>query len=327
MTAYLIRRLCYVLPILMGVNLITFVLFFVVNSPDDMARVHLGERRVTQAAIDKWKEEHDYARPLFWNASVDGIARVTDTIFYRRSSELFLFKFGQSDDGRDIGYDIRQRMGPSLAIALPVLIVELLVTVTLGLLVAVLRGTYFDRWIAFVCVALMSVSGLFYIIGAQYLIAKLLRIVPISGFTPGLAAVKFVALPIAVQVLAALGANVRWYRTVFLEEIEKEYVRTAWAKGLSESAVMTRHVLRNALLPLITAIVVTLPSLFLGSLITESFFAIPGLGSYTIDALQNQDFAIVRSMVFLGAVLYIVGLLLTDIAYAWADPRLRFGET
>ena len=123
--------------------------------------------------------------------------------------------------------------------------------------------------------------------------------------------------------VGGIGSSTRWYRTIFLEEMGKDYVRTARAKGLSEQMVMYRHVLRNGLIPILTGVVVILPLLFMGSLITESFFSIPGLGSYTIDAISSQDFAIVRSMVFLGSVLYIIGLLLTDISYTLVDPRVR----
>jgi len=323
MTRYLLRRLAYALPILLGVNLLTFMLFFVVNSPDNMARMHLGDRHLTPASIAQWKAAHGYDLPLVWNGIENGTQSLTETIFYRHSLRLFVFEFGQSDGGRDIGFDIRQRMIPSLSIAVPVLIIELALATALGLLVALLRGSYLDRLITLGCIVGMSISSLFFIISGQYLVAKVLLLTPISGYADGLDAFKFLALPILVQVLASLGARVRWNRTVFLEEMSKDFVTTAWAKGLTESQVLARHVLRNALLPLLTTVVVTLPSLFLGSLVTESFFAIPGLGSYTIDAIQNQDFAIVRAMVFLGSVLYLIGLLLTDISYAWADPRIR----
>ncbi len=323
MSAYLLRRALYALPILLGVNLITFTLFFVVNSPDDMARMQLGNKHITQAAVEQWKAERGYDRPLLWNAEADGLARATDTIFYRNTLRLLLFDFGQSDSGRDIGFDIAQRMGPSLAVSVPVLVLELALAIGLALVVAVLRGTYLDLWAVVLCVAMMSVSMLFYIIGGQFLFGKLLRLVPISGYDQGLAGFKFVALPVVVSVVAALGYGTRWYRTLFLEEINRDYVRTARAKGLGERAVMLRHVLRNALIPILTGVVVVLPSLFIGNLIIESFFGIPGLGSYTIEAIQSQDFAIVRAMVFLGSLLYIVGLLLTDVSYTLADPRVR----
>jgi peptide/nickel transport system permease protein len=164
---------------------------------------------------------------------------------------------------------------------------------------------------------------LFYIIGGQFLVGKLLQLTPISGYDGGWNAVRFIILPVVIGTMAGLGSGVRWYRTLFLEEAEKDYVRTARAKGLSEARVLFFHVLKNAMIPILTGVVVVLPLLFTGSLITESFFAIPGLGSYTIDAINQQDFAIVRSMVFLGSVLYIIGLLLTDISYTLVDPRVK----
>jgi len=136
-------------------------------------------------------------------------------------------------------------------------------------------------------------------------------------------AAKFVILPVTMGVISGIGSGARWYRTIFLEEIGKDYVRTARAKGLSEGTVLFGHVLRNALIPILTGAVVVIPLLFMGSLISESFFGIPGLGSYTIDAIQAQDFAVVRAMVFIGSVLYILGLLLTDLSYTLVDPRIR----
>ena len=323
MIAYVVRRLLYAIPILIGVNVITFVLFFVVNSPDDMARMQLGQKRVGAQAVENWKREHGYDRPLLFNAGEPGLGKLTGTIFYEKSLKLFRFDFGQSDSGRDISFDIGQRMWPSLAIAVPVLLVGLLTNLSLALLIVFFRATYIDLGGVVLCVILMSISGLFYIIGGQYLIGKLLRLVPISGYDTGLEAAKFLVLPVIIGVVSGIGASVRLYRTLFLEEVNKDYVRTARAKGLGEAAVMFGHVLRNALIPILTGIVVVLPLLFMGSLLTESFFGIPGLGSYTIDAIDMQDFAIVRVMVFLGSVLYILGLVLTDISYTLVDPRVR----
>ncbi len=323
MTGYIVRRILYAIPILIGVNLLTFALFFVVNTPDDMARIHLGVKHVTPQAIAKWKREHGYDKPLLLNPGRRGLERFTDTIFYEKSVGMFAFRFGRSDDGRDIGYDIRTRMGPSLAIAVPVFMLGLLVNVSFALLMVFFRGTYLDFWGVVLCVALMSISGLFYIIAGQYLFSKLWHLVPISGFAGGLSAFKFVILPIAIGVVSGIGSGARWYRTIFLEEAGKDYVRTARAKGLSEPRVLFRHVLANAMIPILTGSVVVIPLLFMGSLITESFFGIPGLGSYTIDAINAQDFAIVRAMVFLGSVLYIIGLVLTDISYTLVDPRVR----
>ena len=323
MMAYILRRVLYAIPILIGVNVITFVLFFVVNSPENMARMHLGLKRVTPAAIASWKQEHGYDKPLLYNGAAEGGRRLTDTIFFDKSVKLFRLEFGSSDSGRDIGYDISQRMWPSLAIAVPTLLVGLAVNISFALLIAFFRATYIDFWGVVLCVSMMSVSTLFYIIGGQYLVSKLLHLVPISGYDTGLAAVKFLVLPVIVGIVGGVGSGTRWYRTLFLEEIHKDYVRTARAKGLGENWILFRHVLQNALIPILTGVVVILPLLFMGSLLTENFFGIPGLGSYTIEAIARQDFAIVRSMVFLGSVLYILGLVMTDISYTLVDPRLR----
>lgn len=323
MLNYIIRRMLYAIPILIGVNLITFTLFFVVNTPDDMARMQLGIKRVTPEAIEKWKQERGYDKPLLFSDAETGSAKFTRTIFFEKSAAMFAFDFGRADDGRDIAHEIKSRMLPSLAIALPVFLLGLLVYITFALVMAFFRATYVDFWGVVLCVALMSISSLFYIIGGQFLISKLWHLVPISGYGGGLDAGKFLVLPVIIGVISGTGASTRWYRTIFLEEMGKDYVRTARAKGLPESVVLFRHVLRNAMIPILTGAVVVIPLLFLGSLIAESFFGIPGLGSYTIDAINSQDFAVVRAMVFLGSLLYIVGLIMTDISYTLVDPRIR----
>ena len=324
MLAYILRRVLYAIPILVGVNLLTFALFFVVNTPDDMARMQLGAKRVTPEAIEKWKQERGYDRPLLWNEKSVGVKRLTETIFFEKSVKLFAFDFGAAEDRRDIGSEIRARMGPSLALAIPVFLVGLAVNITFALAMAFFRATYLDFWGVVLCVAMMSISTLFYIIGGQYVAAKLWNLVPISGYDGGLDAARFVILPVLIGVVSGIGSGSRWYRTIFLEEMGRDYVRTARAKGLAESTVLFRHVLKNAMIPILTGAVVVIPLLFMGSLLMESFFGIPGLGSYTIEAIQAQDFAVVRSMVFIGSVLYIVGLLLTDLSYTVVDPRIRF---
>ncbi|MBX3679340.1 MAG: ABC transporter permease [Rhodocyclaceae bacterium] len=323
MFGYIVRRALYALPILLGVNLLTFALFFVVNTPDDMARMQLGAKRVTPEAIENWKAERGYDKPRFYNDKAFGVSKFTDTIFYDKSLKMFAFEFGAADDGRDIAEEIRSRMVPSLAIALPTFLLGLYVTVSLALLLVFFRQTALDFSGVVLCVAMMSVSSLFYIIGGQWLVAKIWQLVPISGYAGGLEGARFLILPVLVGVVAGIGANTRWYRTIFLEEVSRDYVRTARAKGLSELRVLFRHVLKNAMIPVLTGVVVVIPLLFMGSLLVESFFGIPGLGSYTIDAINAQDFSVVRAMVFIGSLLYIVGLLLTDISYTLVDPRVR----
>lgn len=322
---YLLRRLLHLIPILIGVNLLTFLLFFIVNSPDDIARMHLGNKYVDTASVNLWKEQHGYDKPLFINSAQQGINKITDTLFYQKSLKLFTFNFGNSDSGRNISYDILQRMWPSLSITVPMLILGLIANIVFAMLLVFFRNTAIDTWGVVFCILLMSISGMFYIIGGQYLVGKILLWVPISGYSGGWIATKFVILPVLIGVLGGIGAGTRWYRTIFLEEINKDYVRTARAKGLSPPRVLFGHVLKNALIPIVTGLVAVIPLLFLGSLLMESFFGIPGLGSYTIDAIRQQDFAIVRVMVFLGTILYCFGLIMTDIVYTIVDPRIRLG--
>jgi peptide/nickel transport system permease protein len=437
--AYIVRRCLYAVPILVGVNVIVFLLFFFVNSPDDMARAQLGQKRVTPEQIDQWKREHSLDLPYFYNAGwwrigslvatapantaefptagegnyalvvetpaaqkaaqqrtirvqcnqpgrlvlpkdfdaegnlvlpatttslrfplhitpaqrpaepppflritfglespaptqrvlleyqgeIPFLSRFTQTIFFQRSLQMLFFQYGKSDDGKDIGAQVFQRIGPSLSITVPVFALGLLIDIFFAMMVAFYRGTYVDHWAIVLCVGLMSISGLFYIIGGQALFAKTLRLVPISGFDYGIYALKFVLLPVLIAIVSGLGGSVRFYRTIFLEEINKDYVRTARAKGLPERVVLFVHTLKNAMIPILTSVVVSLPFLFAGSLLLESFFAIPGMGSFMIDAIQRQDFAVVQAMVSLGSFLYIIGLLLTDISYTLVDPRVR----
>ena len=294
-----------------------------VNTPDDVARMHLGSKHVEQRAVDEWKAIHGYNLPLFYNEHETDFNRIKKTLFFQKSLMLFTFEFGVSDEGRDISEDISYRMWPSLAIALPVLFFDVVANIIFAMGMAFFRTTYLDFSGVVICIILMSISSLFYIIGGQYVFGKLLKLLPISGYGDGFQALKFIILPVMVAVLAELGSGARWYRTLFLEEIHKGYVKTARAKGLSEQRVLFTHVLKNALLPILTGIVVIIPLLFMGSLVLESFFGVPGLGSYIIDAIQQQDFAIVRAMVFLGSILYIIGLMLTDLSYMLVDPRVR----
>lgn len=323
MLFYLIKRIIHAIPILIGVNIITFALFFMINSPEDMAKTMLGDRYISREAVEQWVHKRGYDKPLFYNHKARGVAQFTDTLFVKQTALLFTFKFGTSDAGQDIRSDIRERMWPSLAIALPALVLGLFINIFIAVLLTFFRETYLDRVGMSICVMMMSISSLFFIILGQYFVAKLFQWVPISGYGSGWVTLKFLLLPIAVSIIASLGAGARWYRTLLLEEIHKDYVRTAKAKGLSSLAVLLRHVLKNAMIPILTGVVVLIPSLFLGSLLLESFFGIPGLGSYTIDAIGSQDFAIVRSMVFLGSVLYIIGLIMTDVSYTLVDPRVK----
>jgi peptide/nickel transport system permease protein len=322
---YIVRRAFYAVLILAGVNLLTFTLFFAVNSPDNIARLNIGGKRVTADAIEKWKVEHGYDKPLWLDTRAEGADKIAHTIFYDRSLRLFKLEFGSSDSGRDIRHEIGTRILASAALAVPMLVLTVFVSIAFAMLLVFFRASYLDFWGTVLCVVMMSISSLFYIIMAQWFFGKLLQVVPLSGFVPGLDIFKFLLLPLVVGIVYQLGSEARLYRAMLLEETGKDYVRTARAKGLTEAAVLFRHVLRNAWLPVLTHVGALLPYAFLGSIVFESFFGIPGLGTYVVEAISGQDFAIVHTMVFLGSLLYILAYLATDIAYTFADPRVRLG--
>jgi peptide/nickel transport system permease protein len=325
MLRFVLRRIGYGALVLLGVNLLTFVLFFTINTPDDMARLNLGGKRVSAEAIEKWKAERGYDKPLYLNTAASGTRQFTETIFWERSVSLFALQFGRADSesAGDIGVEVTQRMVVSLQLALPLFVLQLLASTAFALLLVMFRGSALDFWGVVACVLMLSVSSLFYIIVGQLLFSRVLMLAPISGYAPGLSAVKFLLLPVLLSLVARLGGEARLYRAMFLEEVAKDYVRTARAKGLAEHVVLYRHVLRNALIPIITSAGSYLPYVFLGSLVFESFFGLPGLGAYVIEAISKQDFAVVRTMVFVGSLLYIATYALIDIAYTWVDPRVR----
>ena len=234
MLSYIIRRTLYAIPILIGVNVIIFFLFFVVNSPDQMARQILGEKNITQEDVDNWKKKNGYHLPLWLNVAASGSERFTETVFFQKSIKLFLFDFGTSDTNNiDISSQILQRMWASLAITVPAFLLGLLVNITVAMTVAYYRATYVDFWGTIVAVIIMSISALFYIIGGQWIFGKILRLFPISGYDTGLNMFKFefVALPVVIGIISGIGMGVRFYRTIFLEEVNRDYVRTARAKG------------------------------------------------------------------------------------------------
>ena len=323
MIQFILKRAAQGLLILLGVNLLTFMLFFGVNTTDDMARLNLGGKRVTPQAIEQWKAARGYDLPLLWNSQASGAAQATQTLFAQKSMALFAFEFGSSDTGRDIANDIAQRAGPSLMLAVPSFVIGMLAAIACALGLLLLRHTRLDAWGVVVLVVAMSISSMFFIIGGQWLFSKVLSLLPVSGYADGAGAWRFLLMPLLIGVVAGLGGSARSYRAYFLEELGKDYVRTALAKGVSDWQVLRRHVLPNAMIPILTGAVAVIPHLFIGSLVMESFFGIPGLGNYVMEAINGQDFAVVRVMVFIGAALTVLGYALTDVAYAVADPRVR----
>jgi peptide/nickel transport system permease protein len=319
--AYLVRRSAWGVATVLGVLLFLFALFFLVTEPQDVARRALGEKAPPEA-IAQWLTNHGYDKPAVWNP-----AHPLDTRLAEHLRRMLFFEFGRSDaDDVPIAQRLRAGVGPSLSVTVPLFALGLPLALSLALLVAFFRETYIDRAGVVFCVLAMSVSMLIYILGGQFVLGRVLRWFPISGFDPDPGVLlRFVALPVFVGLLGGIGADVRFYRAVFLEESGRDYVRTARAKGAGDARVMARHVLPNALIPVLTNVVVEIPFLFTGSILLESFFGIPGLGSITVDAIAANDFATLRVMVYLGALLFIAGQVLTDVAYTLVDPRVRLG--
>jgi peptide/nickel transport system permease protein len=349
MLAYAIRRILYAIPTVIGVLLLTYFLFFGVSSPEVIARRNLSSRNPTQEQIQGWLRDHGYGEPSEEQMKADSFGQFllnmgikpkekTDVENFnpslaarlmqlkRSTLDVMLFQFGKSDTSQEeIWSRITKGAGPSFIIQSIIFGTALFVSLAFAIAVAYFRGTYVDNFGTFLCVLLMSVVYIVYIIGMQFLLGKVLQYGPVWGFDTEAGIAKFIRIPVIIGVLAGLGARVRLYRTFLLDEINQDYVRTARAKGVSERNVLLKHVLKNAMIPLITNTVAVIPTLILGGLLIENFFGIPGLGSYLVDAINAQDFAVVRAMVFLGTLLYIVGLILTDICYALVDPRVRLG--
>jgi peptide/nickel transport system permease protein len=308
---YVIRRTLYGVPILVGVTLFTFFLFYLSSTPEQMARRNLSAHNPSKAQIQAWIKQHGYDQPK----SQQFKAYMTD---------LFLFRFGKSDvTGEDIGQRLKSGIGPSLEVNSLSFVAGLITDIFFAVYFAYYRNTYIDNWGRILCVMAMSITSVLYIIAGQYVFGIVLKLWPIAGFRPGLISWRFVALPAFIGVVAGFGGSVRLYRTFLLEEINQDYVRTARAKGVAEGKVLFQHVLKNAAIPFITSIVLSIPFLITGSLLTESFFGIPGIGNITVEAVFGQDFSTVRAVTFFYTILYIIGAIMTDVCYALADPRVR----
>lgn len=309
MIAYLLRRLLYVVPLVLGVSLVVFLIFDAGLFGDPIG-ARLG-KHATPQQIAELREALGF-----------------DRAWYVRFGD-YLHQVATLDFGRSWQYRVpitemlRRGAGPSLSITLPGFLLATTIAVSLSVLCAAFRGRVLDKAMLVTAVALMSVSSLVYIIFGQYVLAHELGLFPLSGYERGIGAAKFVALPVIIFVFLAVGPDLRFYRAAMLEEVRQDYVRTARAKGVAERTVLFRHVLRNGLIPILTRVVVELPFLFVGALLLEKFFRIPGLGGIVVTGVLTNDVPVIRAMTFAFALFLIVGTLLTDIAYSIADPRVR----
>lgn len=322
MIAYSIRRLLQGIPTVLGVLFIFFFIFFLVNDPNKMARRAIGEKAGAKA-IEEWKADKGYNLPLLVNLKADGSGKLTQTRFYQFYSKMLTFDFGKADMDDELILDkIRKGAGPSLALTVPIFIMSLFVSVSISLVVALFMNTYVDRFALVLCVLGMSVVVFIYIIGGQYLMGKSLRWFAISGWSEQ-HKLHFLFLPVLVGIIDSLSRRIRLYRTIMVNEVNSDYMRTARAKGVGDRALLFKHLLKNAMIPILTGVVMSIPYLFTGALLLEAFFGIPGLGKLTIQAIQNGDFATLSAMVFILSLLYVVFNLLTDLSYTLVDPRVK----
>lgn len=324
MSTYIIRRLLYMIPIVLGVMLITFVLFNVVGG-DRSAEI--AGKTASPETIAEIRHEYGWDKPLFFNieaARKGSFVAVFDSQLFHHLRKCATLNFGKSIRDRRVIFDIiKEGAGASLSLTVPMFLISLFVSLTISLLVAHLHGTKFDKILVILCVMGMSMPYLSYILIGQYFLAYKLGLFPVFGYETGFAAIQYLALPVLIGVLSGLGSEVRIYRTIILDEIGSDYVRTARAKGLSTRKVLFKHVLKNAMIPIITRVVLAIPFLFLGSLLLERFFGIPGLGYLIIEAISARDNPVISAMTFIGALLYVVGIIATDICYALVDPRIK----
>lgn len=308
MAAYLIRRVLYAIPILFGVTLITFLLFNVVGG--DPAVAHAG-RHAKAEEIAALQREMGTDRPLLEQ-------------YGRFVRETLTFDFGRSwQTQRGVRDMLADGVGPSLSLAVPAFAIETIFAIALALFCAFYRGSVVDVSLRVFAIAAISLPSLAYILFGQYWLGFRWKLFPIFGYAPLPTGAVFLVMPAIIWVLLSVGSEMRYYRTVMLEEMSQDYVRTAAAKGAPPLRILFRHVLKNAMIAILTRVVITIPFLMLGSLLIETFFGIPGLGAMTADALAQNDFPVVKALTVIGSVLYIFFSLVTDVLYAVVDPRVR----
>ena len=322
MLKYVLRRLAETIPTTIGILLLTFALFNVVGGSP--AEVILG-KNASAASIAAFNHKWGYDKPLIVGSTDGGrgMRGALDSQFFNFVGDLCKGDFGYSLELQEPVIDVLKRgVGPSLSLTVPILVGCVAAGLALAMLAAAMRGGVVDRTILVGSAALMSVNYVVWVLVGQFFLSYKAGLFPVWGYEGAF----YLVLPVLIGVLSSLGTDVRFFRTAILDEVYKPYVLTARAKGLSGWTIMTRHVLRNALIPIVTYVSLSIPYLFTGSLLLESFFGIPGLGSVSINAIHSADMAVVRAVVVLGSLLDQFVNLLTDLLYAVLDPRVRMGK-
>jgi len=319
MLKYALKRLWEVVPTTIGILLLAFVLFNVVGGSP--AETILG-KNATRESIEAFNRRYGYDKPLLVGRTDEakGFRGWWDSQFFRFVGDLAKGDLGYSIENHESVASVLARgVGPSLSLTVPILIGGTIVALMLAMCAAACRGGAVDGAILLGSTALMSVNYVIWVLAGQFLLSYKAGLFPVWGYESAFNLV----LPVAIGIVSSLGSDVRFFRTAILDEMYRPYVLTARAKGLPMRTVMVRHVLRNALIPIVTYVSLSIPYLFAGSLLLESFFGIPGLGSVSINAIHSSDMAVVRAVVVLGALIYQFVNLATDLAYAALDPRVR----
>lgn len=311
MTAYVIRRLWQMIPTLAGVILLIFFLFNWVGG--DPAEVLAGKISNPEQ-IANIRKQLGVDQPYWYQLWV----------FVQ---QVFTFDFGRSwSTNEEVSRILLTRVGPTLTIMIPVLVLETVLAVIFATMVAYVRGSLTDRTILMICISAMSISFLVYIIVGQWLFGFVLGWFPVQGWSESTLknVLTYAPLPVLLAVLVGLAPQLRLYRSFFLEEVNQDYVRTARAKGVPEKTVMLKHVMRNALIPILTNVGIHLPSVFVGSFLLEVFFSIPGLGREIVAAVNRSDFPVIKAVTVYLAMLTMIVNLLVDVLYKAVDPRVSF---
>lgn len=310
MLRYALRRVLEMIPTTVGVLLLTFALFNVVGGSP--AEAVLG-KNASAESIAAFNRQYGFDRPLVF---------ARDSQFVRFLSDLARGDFGYSVEYDEPVLDVLARgVGPSLSLTVPILVGSVVVGLALALGAAAFRGRAIDHAVLLASAVLMSVNYVVWVLAGQFFLAYRLGLFPVWGYRNAF----YLVLPVLIGIVSSLGTDVRFFRTALLDEIYRPYVLTARAKGLARPVILVRHVLRNALIPIVTYVSLSIPGLFTGSLLLEGFFGIPGLGAVAINAIHSADMAVVRAVVVLGALLYQFVNLATDLLVAALDPRVRLG--
>ncbi len=308
MLTFIVRRLLQMIPILLGVSILVFVLYTVVG--EDPVRVKLGTH-ASEEAIQQLRTEWHLDKPIVEQ-------------YFIFLKQIVTFDFGRSfTNGDELSSMFKEGAIVSLSLMAPPYFLGILINLSIAVLIAFYRGSWIDKYSTFLFVGAMSISYLVYILAYQYIFAYQLDLFPINGYESGFEAVRYLILPWLVILVVSAGPDIRMYRTFFLDETKADYVRTAFAKGCAPKTILFKHIMKNAMIPIITYTVIGIPFLIMGSFLMEKFFSIPGIGDMIIAAIANGDFPVIKGFTVLIAVAYSFFNLVTDILYAYADPRVQ----